>query len=91
MGKSIVTLAAALSILPVIVAAPASAQTQGQTYAFGRADFCRGHAEARRAVRLWLTGPDMYEFIYGSPSLPRPLVIDCGPSPYRHDHRALTR
>ncbi len=84
MRKSIVTLAAALSCLSAMVAAPGLAQTQGQTYAFGRADFCRGPAEARHAFRLWLAGPDMYEFIYGAPTPPRPLVIECNPVVYRY-------
>jgi hypothetical protein len=89
MRKSIVTLAAALSFFSA--PAPASAQTQGQTYAFGRADFCAGPVEARRAVRLWLAGPDMFEFIYGAPTPPRPLVIACDPILYRYAPRALVR
>jgi hypothetical protein len=78
MRKGIVILAA-LSFLSVVAVPPALAQTQGQTYAFGRADFCRGPAEARHAFRLWLAGPDMYEFIYSAPTPPRPLVLECDP------------
>ena len=86
MRKSIVVLAA-LSFLTVMGAPPALAQTQGQTYAFGRADYCRGPAEARHAVRLWLAGPDMYEFIYGAPTPPRPLVLACDPRAFGYGPR----
>jgi hypothetical protein len=90
MRKSLATLADGLSCLAAFPAAPASAQTQGQTYAFGRADFCAGPVEARRALRLWLTGPNMYEFIYGAPTPPRPLVIACDPVRYGYAPRDFT-
>jgi hypothetical protein len=89
MRKSIVTLAAVLTFLPATAVLPASAQTQGKTYAFGRADFCSGYVEDRRAERLWLTSPYMYEFIYRSAYLPRPVVIDCDGRGARHDLRLL--
>lgn len=89
MRKSLVSLTAALAILPALCAAPATAQTQSQTYGFGRADFCRGPVEARRAVRLWLMDPDLYEFLYRAPTPPRPIVINCNPHGHHYGHHGL--